>query len=438
MKTYKKLIAVTAAAATMFSMAACGSSNDSKDGGSNELTVAWWGNQSRNEKQDKLDAAFQAANQGVTVKGQASQWSDYWTKLQTNAAGKSMPDVIAMDYSYLQQYVNNGLLEPLDEYISNGTIKTDGIDQGVLDSGKLDGKQYAISSGSSSPAMIVNQTVLDKAGITMPEHVTVDQFKDIAKQVYEKTGYKTNFRYYEASELLEYILRGEGKTLFGDGKLGVTAEDVEPYFQVYEDGIKEGWHIDTGTFSTIDTSSIEQDPLVNGTDPSARSWVSFKFTSQLGALQKATTDGAQYKLYPWPSSDVAKSDYIKPGQFWAISKSSKNKELAAKFIDYYTNNEEAVKIMGTDRGIPVNNNMLDKIKGDLSEADQAGVEFLTTEVAKNSSTINPPAPAGASEVNGKDVLWVTEEAVLMGKINASQAATQFVDLANSALAKAKK
>lgn len=441
MKTTKKIVAIAAAAATMFSMAACGSSsnNGSSDGGNKSLTVAWWGNQSRNDKMTKLDGAFEAANAGVKVNGQASQWADYWTKLATNAAGRSMPDVIAMDYSYLQQYVDNGQLEPLDEYISNGTIKTDKIDKGVLASGQLDGKQYAISAGSSSPAMIVNQTVLDKAGITLPQHMTVDEFKDIAKQVHEKTGYKTNFRYYEASELMEYILRGEGKVLFGknDGKLGVTAADVQPYFEVYEQGVKEGWHLDTGVFSSIDSSSIEQDPLVYGTDPGARSWVSFKFTSQLSALQKVAdaNDGAKLKLYAWPASDVAKADYVKPGQFWAISKTSKNKELAAKYINWYTNEEEPVKIMGTDKGLPVNSDMLKAIEGELSEGDKAAVEFFNSEVIPNSSPINPPAPAGASEVNGKDVLQGIEESVLMGKLSSADAATQFVDLANQALAK---
>lgn len=441
MKTTKKIVAIAAAAATMFSMAACGSSNNngSSDGGSKTLTVAWWGNQSRNDKMTELDKAFEAANAGVTVNGQASQWNDYWTKLATNAAGRAMPDVIAMDYSYLQQYVDNGQLEPLDEYIANGTIKTDGIDKGVLASGQLEGKQYAISSGSSSPAMLVNQTVLDKAGITLPEHMTVDEFKDIAKQVYEKTGYKTNFRYYDGADLLEYTLRGEGKVLYGnnDGKLGVTAADVQPYFEVYEQGVKEGWHLDSGVFSSIDASSVEQDPLVYGTDPGSRSWVSFKFATQLGAFQKAASgnDNPQIKLYPWPAADVSKAGYIKPGQFWAISKTSKNKELAAKYINWYTNEEQPVKIMGSDRGLPVNNNMLEKIKGDLSESDQAAVEFLTKEVTPNSSPINPPAPAGASEVAGKDVIGTIEESVLMGKMSSADAATQFVDLANEALAK---
>lgn len=96
-----------------------------------------------------------------------------------------------------------------------------------------------------------------------------------------------------------------------------------------------------------------------------------------------------------------------------------------------------MKIMGTDKGLPVNNDMLKAIEGDLSEGDKAAVEFLNSEVIPNSSAINPPAPAGASEVNGSKILGTIEESVLMGQKSSDAAAQEFVDQANEALAKAK-
>lgn len=419
------------AVAALLSMAACGSSNngdDAKGSDSKALTIAWWGNQDRNEKQDKVDKAFAAANEGVTIDGQPSEWGGYWEKLATAAAGDSMPDVIAMDYSYVNEYVENGLVIPIDDYISDGTIDTSNIADSVLDSGKKDDKQYFISMGSSSPAMIYNKTLLDEAGITLPEDgMTVDEFKDIAKQVYEKTGVKTNFRYNEASELLEYVMRGEGKTLFEEDKLGVDAADVEEYFDVYEEGVKEGWHIAPETFAQITPGSVDQDPVVFGTDPAAKSWVSFKFTSQLPAMQALTED--DLALAPWPAADVKKANYIKPGMFWAISKDCKNPKLAAEFINYYTNNEEAAKIMGTDRGLPVSSAMLETITPDLSENDQEVATFLQDVVTPNSSAINPPSPAAASAVNS-ELLPDFEQQIAYGKISAKDAAAQFVEQAN--------
>lgn len=435
MKNMKRLLAVVTIGATLVSLAACGSGtkkDDSSAGGS-ELTVAWWGNQDRNARQAKVNKAFEAANKGVKVKGSFFEWNDYWKKLSTQVAGKQMPDVVAMDYSYLKQYVENGQLLDLGPYMKDGTIRTKGIDKNVLDSGKMDGKYYALSLGSSSPALIYNKKVLDQAGLTMPKSMTVDEFKTMSKTIHDKTGYKTNFRYYEASELMEYVLRGQGKTLFKDKKLGANAADLQPYFQVYQDGIDQGWHLGPDVFTEIQTGSVEQDPLVYGNEPSRRSWVSMKFTSQLTALQKADKD-ADLELAPWPSANLKKANYVKPGMFFVIAKTCKHPELAAKYIDFYTNDNQAVKAMLTDRGLPVAKASLEAITPLLSPEEKKVVTFMNETVIPESSTINPPSPAAAATVNTQTLPQV-EESLLYKKTKAADAAKQFVDEANESLAR---
>ena len=102
-KKYLKKAAVLAIAGAMAvtSLAACGGSGSGKDsegGSSDSLTMAWWGNQVRNERtQQALDAYKEES--GITVSGQFYQWGDYWSKMATSAAGKKMPDVIQMDMS---------------------------------------------------------------------------------------------------------------------------------------------------------------------------------------------------------------------------------------------------------------------------------------------------------------------------------------------------
>lgn len=435
MKNTRKLLAIATIGATLISMAACGGGSKGGDSSadSGELSVAWWGNQDRNARQAKVNKAFEEANKGVKVKGSFFEWNDYWKKLSTQVAGKQMPDVVAMDYSYLQQYVENGQLQALDDYISDGTIKTKGIDKNVLNSGKMNGKTYALSLGSSSPALIYNKKVLDQAGLTMPKSMTLDEFEKMSKTVCEKTGYKTNFRYYEASELLEYVLRGEGKTLFKSKKLGVDAADLKPYFKVYQDGIDQGWHLGPDVFTEIQTGSVEQDPLVYGNDPGRRSWVSMKFTSQLTALQKVNKD-ADLELAPWPSSNLKKANYVKPGMFFSISKSCKNPKLAAEYIDFYTNNEQAVKAMLTDRGLPIASESLKAITPMLSPEEKKVITFMNDVVIPQSSAINPPSPASAATVNTQTLPQI-EEALLYRKINAEGAAKQFEDEANSSLSR---
>lgn len=438
MHTFKKALAIVAAGAACLSMAACGgNSSDSKSGEGN-LTVFWWGNQQRNERTAKINDMFMQENPDIKVTGQFAEFADYWQKLSTNAAGKTMPDIIQMDVSYISQYIDNGQLLDLKLYIDNGSLDVSDVDPNILKAGESDGKIYALTAATNVPVIIYDKTLLDEAGITMPEQPTIEEFEDVARQVYEKTGTKTNFRYYEGYQLPEYMLRAEGKTLMEKGKLGVdSASDLQPYFDVYEKGIKEGWHMSPETFSEVKIGSVEQDPLVYGTAPERMSWCTFRYSSQFSAYTKLAKDGHELAMATWPSTDVKKSNYIRTSMYWAISATSKNKDQAVKWLNWYTNNVDAAKVMLTDRGLPISTKVLDAIKSDLPDADQKALDFQQNVVTPNSSPANPPVPVGASELNTKIYPTATED-LCYGKIDAAAAAQTVFDQGNASLAKAAK
>lgn len=430
-QTGKSVFAALCVVCMVAGVAACGGGGSSAS--SNSLTISWWGNQQRNDRTNQINQMFTSSHDGVKIDGQFSEYSDYWQKLATNAAGKTMPDVMQMDVSYLNQYVENGLLLDLSTYVNDGTLDISNVEQSVVDAGKVDGTLYALTNSINAPAMIYDKALLDSIGVTVPDDLTVDKFMDIAREVYEKTGMKTNFRYGEPTELLEYILRGEGKQLFDTDKLGVdSASELEPYFSVYETGIKEGWHVSPEVFAELKASSVEQDPLVYGTNIANRSWCTFKYTSMLGAYQKAAQDGQELAMAPYPAANQDKANYIKPSQYWVISKTCKNPKLAAEWINFYTNDIEANKILLTDRGIPISSKVVEGIKDSLSDSDQAAIDFIDNVVTPHSSTINPPVPAKATEINAQTLPQI-EEQLCYGKITASEAAEQFFTESNSIL-----
>ena len=87
-----------------------------------------------------------------------------------------MPDIVQMDYKYLQQYVNNNLLVDLTPYIEDGTIDTASCNQDVLNSGKVGDGLYALCNGINAPATVIQQTLLDENGITVKDNMTMDEF----------------------------------------------------------------------------------------------------------------------------------------------------------------------------------------------------------------------------------------------------------------------
>lgn len=453
----RKLALLLTAAMTAASLAACGSSSasgdtaadttaaaetgasetaestDGSNSGSTNLVMAWWGNQTRNERTQKIIDLYSEQNPGVTIDGQFSEFNDYWQKLATAAAGHSMPDIVQMDYKYLNQYVTNGLLVDLTPYIEDGTINTADCNQDVLNSGSVNGGLYALCNGINSPALLYNKTLLDENGITVKDNMTLDEFIDVCKEVYEKTGYKTNLCYNQNEQWIEYFLRADDIVLYEDGKLG--GDSYEPYsdfFKLYEDGLKDGYVIDPSVFAERSIGSVEQDPLVYGSSPETMSWCAFAYSNQLTATVSAAPEGTEIGLTTWPSADPKKSDYLKPSQFFAISTDSKNPEEAAKILNFITNDVDCNNILLGERGIPLSSKTAEAIAPNLDETTQKVITFVNDVVSANSSQVNPPSTNGASEVN--DLINKLQEQVCYGQLSAEDAGKQLFEQGNQIMA----
>ena len=448
---FKKIAAATMAGAMALSLAACGGSNtasastaagaatseaaaDSNASGEKKLTVTWWGNQTRNERTISTLNLYAEQNPGVAFDPQVAEWADYWNKLATASAGKALPDIIQMDYKYLDQYIKNGLLTDLTPYVEDGTLDVSNIDEGILNTGKgSDGGLYAICIGENAPALVYNKTLLDENGITVKDNMTVDEFKALCKEVYEKTGYKSNYYYNQGENNLEYVLRAKDITLFENGKLGAaSADDFNQYFGVFEDGIKEGWMLSASSFAERNIGTIEQDPLVYGSDPANRSWCTFLWTNSLSAIQAAAPEGMELGITTWPSDDAKKSNYLKPGQFFCVSSDSKDPVEAAKVIDFFTNSVDANKILLAERGVPASTVVADAIAPDLDAGTQSGMTFIKNVIAPNCSQINAAPPEGTSEAI--NLLKQLEEQLCYGQITAQEASEQFFTQGNAFLA----
>ena len=396
------------------------------------MTMFWWGNQVRNERTQAALDLYSETN-GVKLDGQFAEWSDYWNKLATSAAGHAMPDVVQMDYMYLNQYAKSGLLVDLKPYIENGTLDVSQISENTIASGSVGDGVYAIAAGINSPALLYNKTLLDGAGITIKDNMTMDEFIALSREIEEKTGYKTNLCYNQNEQFLEYFLRADDIVLYQDGKMG--GESAEPYvnfFKLYEDGIKDGWVVDPSVFAERTIGSVEQDPLVYGSSPETMSWCSFSYSNQLTAIKNAAPEGTEIGITTWPSADPEKSDYLKPSQFFAISADSKNPAEAAKILNYITNSADCNNVLLAERGIPLSSDVAEAISSNLDESSQQVIDFIYNVVDPHSSQVNPPSADGSSEVN--DLINKLEEQVCYGQLSAEDAGAQLFEQGNSIMA----
>lgn len=427
-KKVKRILALAAIGALSIStLGACGGSGsgDSSEGGSSsssssDLVMAWWGNQVRNEKTQEALDKYKELND-VTVEGQFYQWNDYWSKMATAAAGNSMPDLIQMDYSYIDQYVENGQLLDLTPYIESGALDTSNIPDNVLEMGKVQDGIYGIAGGVSGNCLFYNKTVTDEAGVTIKDNMTLDEFIDVAKQVTEKTGYRAKL-IQDANYMGEWA-RAEGIPIV-EAKLPVDSADAYvPFYQIVADGIADGWHL---TPENIDATGIETDPLVYGSSPETMAWCSINGTSnQLTALQAAAPEGADIAITTIPTSDPVKSNFLKPALYFSISADTKDPDAAVALLDYLINSEDANAILLGERGVPASTAISDYIYDLVSETEQESFTYVTDVITPNCSPINPPDPSGMSELN--DTLRKTVEKVSYGESTPEEAAQEYYD-----------
>ena len=180
--------------------------------------------------------------------------------------------------------------------------------------------------------------------------------------------------------------------------------------------------MDPSIFAERTIGYVGQDPMVYGSNPETMSWCAFNYTNQLTAIRSAAPEGVEIAITTWPSADPVKSDYLKPSQFFAITKDSTNPEEAAKVLNFITNSVECNEILLGERGIPLSSAVADSIAPKMDETSQEVIKFINEVVSDNSSQINPPAADGSSEVN--DLLNKLEEQVCYGQMTAEDAGQQ--------------
>ena len=134
------------------------------------------------------------------------------------------------------------------------------------------------------------------------------------------------------------------------------------------------------------------------------------WNTQLTALTAAS--GAKLKLLrlPGETQGAGPGAYYKPSMFWSVSSRSKHPAEAAAFVSFLANDEEAAKILLTERGVPANQKIRAAIAGQLKETDKAAMEYLDTVPVSDPPRITPN---GASTVDA--ILKRHTEDVLFGR-----------------------
>lgn len=446
-KFMKSLLACTLSVALIGSMTACGNkpvANESSTKESTETQVAetsesteavepqtlrvmWWGNQTRADATNEMLALFEETHPGVTVEVEFADWGGYWDKLSTQAISNNLPDVIQMDTGgYLVQYAGNGLLADLTSYMETGALDVSGVPASILESGKIGDSIYAMPTGSNANSYVYRTDVVEQAGVTIPEKMTWSELVEIAKIVYEKTGWKSQVLSRASSILVESMLRNDGLNFFNEDGTALGFDDPTYLVEAWERALtaqNEGYGLKLEEVTSEETSCFAKD-----------TWDGIVWSNQVATYETDSACSLSLAGLPWRDGGTAPSDYLKPTMFWAVTETTDVKDLAVEFINFFVNETAVYDIVGIDRGIPVDAEIKEYISGKLEGTNKKVNEYIAylSEEGNTGSIIVDVSPA-AAEVRDKLVEY-SEKVFYKVETDLEKAARDYMAEANKILA----
>ncbi|WP_026929235.1 ABC transporter substrate-binding protein [Glycomyces tenuis] len=403
-------------------LAACGNDDE---GGSGELSMMWWGSDPRHEYTRQIITAFEEANEGVSIEESVADWSGYWDALNVSVSGGNAPDVMQHEERYLREYAERNTLLALDDI----GIDFSKLDPAVLAGGQLDGTTYGIGTGVNSLCLLVNPTIVEEAGLELPDDTTWswEDFMAFIIDISAATDKVGNSAVsFNNEALFNVFARQKGESLYTpEGGLGFSPETMTEWWTMVNEALAAE-AIPSAT-EVVEAAAAGQDqaPLATGAGATEFYW-----TNQVGALEAVLGGELLLLRVPGETSGTQPGLYLKPAMFWAASAETSDPDTVGELIDFLLNSDESIDLTLTDRGLPANLDQRERILPGLPDADKRGAEFITA-LTPELGEGPPVPPIGAGQI--PDIMLRVYEPLLFGDLTPDQATEQFITESEAAI-----
>ena len=415
---------------TTFLLAGCGTSATGSASGSGSTAAAgdafkkanlnfeWWSNPVRTAYTEKILKQYTGEHPKVTFNPAPGEWATYWTKLSTQVAGHTEPDVIQMDQAYIAEYGGRGALLDMSKVASIDLTPL----KSSLSAGTLDGKLYGIPTGNNAYGVGANKTLFKKAGVDLPDDKTWtwDDFLDICEKLKKGSGGEFSGSNWNAGDQdLQIWLHQHDQQLYTDkGKIGFKVDALTSWFELVKKLFDSGAGPTPAQFTNDIGASTEQTLFGKGEVGFGWMW-----SNQITAYQQSNK-GDLALLRPPSLAGSAKKNgvYYKPSMYWSIGAQTKYPSQAGGIINYFLNSTKAAKLQLAERAVPVNEKVLAVVKPLLTETDQLGVQYLQ-DIKSEIKWVPPVPPKGTSTAAA--VAQRHTQDVIFGRATPAAAAAAF-------------
>lgn len=333
-----------------------------------ELRMSWWGGNSRHQSTLKAIAAFEQKYPDIKVKAEYTGWDGHLSRLTTQMASGTEPDVMQTNWPWLIIFSKNGEgyydLNKLKEVLDLAQYAP-----GDLNSTTVKGKLNGLPISVNAPVFYYNDVTWKKAGLAYPKNW--DELFAAGKTFRNSLG--ENYYPYAMVDqdvilmLNAWMMQKYSKPMFDtSGKFTWNDAQWQEAFSFVKRLSDD--HVIPGpkTMSSYGKGNLyEMKPWITGEWGGTFTWnISIRmYINNMTPPAKLVL--GDYVMQPGASDSGV---YFKTAQMFSVSKSTRHPREAATLINFLLNDPQAVEALGLERGIPLSKTA-EKILTDNSTID---------------------------------------------------------------------
>lgn len=335
-------------------IAGCGAAG-SQMGSGDALSFLAWGAEAEEAGFRGVIRRFEEQNPGARIDLIIAPFDNY-VKLNTLLAAGMAPDLVRVQYQLLGRYSSAGVLVDLSEYLEPGY--GDAFTPALWQAVSYEGRPYAVPQHTDTMAIFYNTGVFRKLGIDVPQSLgeswTWDEFDRVARRL--KDAGETPFPFAMAwqdvtsSYRWMWFLHQHGGRFLNDDLTapavdsGAGVETIEWHKSWFADGLVPP---STSIKSTEEIEAL----FANGTTAMMLNgnWL-------MGFLETGMTAGWDVT---YMVRDVEMASDL-GGNAVAVTRDSKNPELAAAFLKHLASEEEMERFCVDAQFIPTRTSLVER------------------------------------------------------------------------------
>ncbi|WP_327379697.1 sugar ABC transporter substrate-binding protein [Streptomyces sp. NBC_01212] len=395
----------TASAALTVALAlgvsACGGSGGDDVAADAKQTLTVWAMGAEGEKLAEVAEVYEKANPNLTVKVTPVGWDVAHQKLVSAAAAGTMPDVAQMGGSYMGEFAELGVLEPVDaKTFDKGDFFPAGWSQG-----EVDGTAYGVPWYVDTRVLYYRTDLAKKAGVDKAP-ADWQEMRSLAAAYQEKAGTKWGLSIQPSGldtvqNFYPFLYSAGGAILDDKGEAVIDSPEAVTALKEY------GAYFDKG----LSNKSVQPGYDVVKDFGNGRVPMFFGGPWHVTLLNEGQPQiKGKWAVAPVPAGTSSVS--MAGGSSLVVSKDSEHKAAATAFIKYLTDTEGQADWYERTKDLPANTAAWDS--GKL--ADDANLQVFKKQMDTAKSS---PSTAQLTEITDKVDQAIAK--VTQGKASAEDA-----------------